>query len=172
MQVCLQGGVIAQLNGPCTGNGEPQSAVLVIWNAGITSGNLNLTSTSGNGSLTVTVTTPLQAGSIATGSAIQTITYNTAPAAVQCGLDAGGSCNGVYTHQWQQSTDNVHWTDIAQATGSNLTTPPALRLSSWLRRKTVETSSGTVAYSNTAMVLVGPPPPGTSALTLTGNNPE
>jgi hypothetical protein len=172
MQVCLQGAVIARLNGPCTGNVEPFSSILVIWNAGITTGSLNLTSSSGSSGLTVTVTSPLQAGVIASGSAFYTITYNTAPATIPCGPDAGGSGHSAYTHQWQESTDNVRWTDIAQATGQDLTSPPVLRQSSFFRRKTVESGSGTTVYSNSAAVVVGPPPPGTTTFTITGSNPQ
>src|SRR5258708_7367879 len=124
MQVCLSGAVIADLKGPCSGNVSPFSYLLVTWNTGVTDGVINLTSSAGNSSLAVTVTQPLQAGSILAVSRIQTVNFNGVPAIIRCGADVGGSCKPVYTHQWQQSQDVVNWTDIPAATGDDLRTIP------------------------------------------------
>lgn len=163
MQVCLKGAVIQGLNGTCTGNSTPASAVLVIWNAGVTQGSLNLSSTAGNATLAVSVTPPLQAGSITTASKVQAVGYNSIPAAIHCGADIGGSCKPAYLHQWQQSMDNVHWSDIPGANGQDLLSIPALKQTSFFRRKTVESASGSIAYSNAAAVSVGPPATGSVA---------
>ncbi|HSF44399.1 MAG TPA: hypothetical protein VLA58_00265, partial [Chitinophagaceae bacterium] len=61
--------------------------------------------------VTVTVGAGLAAGSI---SASQEICKFTAPAAFTSSADATGG-SGVYTYQWQSSTDNVNFTDIASA---------------------------------------------------------
>lgn len=166
MEVCTTGGLIAPLHGPCSGNGAPQSSVLIIWNAGVTTGSLQLTSSKGNASLTVNMTTPLQAGAIANLSKQQSVGFNGVPTVIHCGADSGGSCRPVYAHQWQQSRDNVHWTDVSQATGSDLTVIPAQKQTVFFRRKTVEMGSGSVAYSDAAAVMVGPPPPGTTAAAM------
>jgi hypothetical protein len=163
MQVCTQGAVIAQLNGSCTANGSPQSAVLVSWNTGITTGSLTLSSSSGNSSLAVSITAPLRGGVVTAVSRLQAIGFLAAPTIIHCSADSGGSCKPVYTHQWQESTDNINWSDLPQATGPDLIAPPVLRQTHFFRRKTVETGSGSIAYSDAASVQVGPPPPGTMA---------
>jgi hypothetical protein len=166
MEVCVTGGVVAQLNGPCTGNTPPFSSVLVMWNAGVTTGSLQLSSGKGNASLSVSVTTPLKAGKIQVVSKTQSVAFKGVPTVIHCSPDSGGSCKALYTHQWQQSPDNVHWTDIGLATGGDLTVIPAQKQTAFFRRKTVETGSGSIDYSDSAMVVVGPPPPGTSAANM------
>lgn len=165
MQVCLQGAVIAQLNGSCTGQTTPLSAILVQWNASATSGSLNLSSTSGNTTLAVTVTRPLQAGTISAISRLQQIGFNKAPTVIHCGADSGGSCHPVYVHQWQQSFDKVNWIDIPQASAQDLQVLPLLKLTRFFRRKTVETGSGSIAYSDAAEVRVSAPTDGSISLT-------
>jgi len=167
MQVCLQGGVVAELNGPCTANGAPVSSLLVIWNSGGAQGSVELSSSSGNVSLAVSITTPLQAGAIADSDKSQTVGYDQAPATIYCGVDSGGSCHPAYTHQWQQSYNNSQWTDIAGATAADLTGVPALQQTTFFRRKTVESGSGSIAYSVIVTVQVGAPPPGTNMGTNT-----
>jgi hypothetical protein len=163
MQVCANGAVILGSTNTCTANGSPVAAVSVTWSAGLGVGGLSLTSTSGNATLSVTITRPLQAGAIDTGGQTQNIGFNLAPVNIPCGPDTGGACKPVYTHQWQSSPDNVHWTDISGATGQNLTGIAAQKQTIFYRRKTVETVTGGIAYSNSAEVFVGPPPPGTTA---------
>src|SRR5579863_5527352 len=107
MQICLQGAVTADLGQSCTQNGAPLRYVLVVWNAGLSGGSLNLTSTAGNTTLAVTLTTPLKAGTISV-SKMQSVGYDSLPVAIHCNPDTGGSCKPVYQHQWQQSYDNVH----------------------------------------------------------------
>jgi hypothetical protein len=169
MQVCLGGAVITGLNDSCTGNGNPFASLLVTWNTGITTGSVNLISTDGNSSLAVTVTQPLQAGVIPIASLSQSIDFNGKPAIIQCGPDKGGACKPVYTHQWQQSLDRVHWTDIPGAGADDLLSIPALMLTRFFRRKTVETVSGTIAFSDAAVVFVGPPPAGYT-ISITDSN--
>lgn len=170
MQVCVNGAVLAQTSGTCTANGSPLSYVLLQWNPGITAGAVNISSSPGSASLSVTVTTSLKPGSIETSSQLQNIGFRAVPAIIHCNPDTGGSCKPVYTHQWQQSLDNTHWTDVSQATGGDLTIGPAQEQAIFFRRKTIETSSGTVGYSNLAVVQVGPPPPGTMSLATNGAN--
>ena len=166
MQICVNGGTIVPLNASCSGNGSPVSAILVIWSTGDSAPSINVTSSKGNPSLIVTPTTPLQAGTILDSSKTQSIGFDSAAPTIYCGPDSGGSCNPVYVHQWQQSQDQVNWTDITNATGQNLMLVPAQHQTIFFRRKTTETVSGSIAYSGAAAVMVGAPPPGTSAAAM------
>jgi hypothetical protein len=161
MQICANGAVILGSTNSCTANGAPVAAVSVVWNTGIGSGSLSLSSTSGNSTLSVSISSPLQAGAIDTVSGLQTVGFNLAPADIHCGPDSGGACKPVYIHQWQWSWDNVHWADIGGATGQNLTGLAVQKLTIYYRRRTIETVSSDIGYSNLAVVFVGPPPPGT-----------
>jgi large repetitive protein len=66
-------------------------------------------------------------------------------------LPTGG--NGTYTYQWQQSTDNVNWTNIPLATSQNYTT--TLTTSTYFRREV--TSLPCQTYSNVLLITVQPP---------------
>jgi hypothetical protein len=172
MQVCTKGAVILSTNGACTVNGSPIAAVQLNWNTGINSGSLSLSSTNGNASLAISITTPLKAGSIVTTSKLQSIAFRALPGTIHCNPDTGGFCKPVYTHQWQQSLDNIHWVDVGQAVATDLLVSPVQEQTIFFRRKTVETQSRTIAYSDVAAVIVGAPPPGTSAFSSAGANPK
>lgn len=62
------------------------------------------------GELTVTVLPPLEAGAV---SSNQEICASTRAAAMSCALIGG---KGNYNYQWQESADQVSWTNIAQGT--------------------------------------------------------
>jgi hypothetical protein len=47
----------------------------------------------------------------------QNINYNTLPAWLNCSAASGGSCTPTYNYQWQQSSDNVNFSDISGETG-------------------------------------------------------
>lgn len=118
MQVCTTGAIILPINGPCTGSGSPLSSLLVTWNAGITTGTINITSSKGNTSLTVTETNPLKAGMIQSGSKLQSLLYQAVPSIVHCNPDTGGSC----TVPSMFINGSSHWTTL---TG---------RISAWLQQ--------------------------------------
>jgi hypothetical protein len=61
-----------------------------------------------------------------------------------------------YSYQWQQSTDNVNFSDISGQTSLSLTFSAPLTITTYYRRKVTETVSGSVAYSNSATVTVMP----------------
>ena len=172
MQVCATGASFVPLNASCTKNGAPLASVLLVWQPGITSAKLTLTSTKGNASLAISITTPLKAGVIVTENRLQAIAFGGVPTVIQCSVDSGGSCSPVYAHQWQQSLDQTSWTNVQGATGPNLVVGPTQQRTIFFRRKTVETQSGTEAYSNVAAVQVGPPPPGTPSFSMAGANPK
>jgi hypothetical protein len=166
MQVCANGAVILGSTNSCTANGAPVAAVSVTWIAGVGTGSLSLSSTSGNTTLAVTVTSPLKGGVLDMVSQRQIVGFNIAPGDIHCGTDSGGACKPIYQHQWQWSPDALHWADITGATGQHLTGIGPQKLTIYYRRKTVETVSGDIAYSNFAVVFVSLPPPGTPAAQL------
>ncbi|MCU0420454.1 MAG: gliding motility-associated C-terminal domain-containing protein, partial [Cyclobacteriaceae bacterium] len=66
---------------------------------------------------------------------------------------------GAYTYQWEESTDNVNFTDIAGAT-SVVFDPPAITDTTYYRRK-VFSGTCSVQTSNTVEIKVNPLPTGT-----------
>src|SRR5664279_1678630 len=77
--------------------------------------------------VTITVTPVITAGSN-TITAVQTICFNTVPAALSGSTPTGG--NGTYTYQWQSSPDNITFTPIVGANGIGYA-PGALTANTW-----------------------------------------
>ena len=101
--------------------------------------------------VTVTVNPTLTAGTI---SGDQTFCTSGDPAAFTQTAPAGGS--GVYTYQWQSSTNNTTFTDITGATSS---TYDASSISQTMYYRRVVSSTGSpcaAATSNTITVTVNP----------------
>jgi hypothetical protein len=163
LQVCLTGGLTADSSQTCTSNGQPRASVLVTWDSAGTM-TLQVTSSKGNSTTTVTVTNSLFGGTIDSVSSSQAIGYDSVPAGINCSVSTGGSCSPSYNYQWQQSTDMLLWQNISGATSQNLSWSQALQQTFFIRRQVTETGSGTIAYSNVAVIDVGPPPPGTSSI--------
>ncbi|HPY66820.1 MAG TPA: DUF4082 domain-containing protein [Bacteroidales bacterium] len=81
----------------------------------------------------------------------QSICYNTVPEPlVQISNPSGGS--GPYYFQWQQSSDNMIWSDIPNATSLGYS-PPALTENTYYRRSV--TSGGVSASSSSVLISVG-----------------
>ncbi|MFN8240006.1 MAG: hypothetical protein U0X39_04545 [Bacteroidales bacterium] len=96
--------------------------------------------------VTITVNNALLSGTI---GAAQSICYNTTPVALtQATLPSGGT--GTYSYQWQTSSDNITWSNIAGATSSTYL-PSALVNNTWYRMGVTSGSCGTVY---TAPVLI------------------
>lgn len=89
---------------------------------------------------TVNVYAALDAGYLSPGST--TIAINTSPGALGGATASGG--NGTYTYQWQKSTDNANWANIAGATTQDYN-PGNLNAVTWYRR--IVTSNGLNATS-------------------------
>jgi hypothetical protein len=157
MQVCISSSTIAgsMSTSSCTVKGAPLAAVLVVWNDSASdTGNLSLTSSKGNAKLSVNFTKPLIPGSIGSAGQAQVIAADSMPSSIHCSLDAGGSCNPSYSYQWQQSPDAVSWRDIAGSNALNLSFSSVLSQTTFFRRKVTETGSGTIGYSNVAVVTL------------------
>jgi large repetitive protein len=85
-------------------------------------------------------------------SANQTICYDTAPAELTGSTPTGG--NGLYSYQWQISTDGVSFSDIVGATNENYQ-PSNLTANSWYRRA-VSSPPCTDNTSNIILITVSP----------------
>ena len=168
MNICINGGAIYDSidSNECTPTGRPVAKVVADWD---TSGtwSLTLTSSSGNTTLNVSVTAPLAGGIIDSASKTQMIGIDSIPAGIICSAASGGSCSASYSYQWQQSSDIVSWTDMPGATGQNLTIDSSLTQSVYYRRKVFENTSGSLGYSDVAVIFVVN---ATAALDQSGNN--
>ncbi|MZQ49285.1 MAG: DUF4082 domain-containing protein [Bacteroidales bacterium] len=83
----------------------------------------------------------------------QSICYNSAPARLTQLIPPTGG-DGTYAYQWQSSTDNTNWTNIAGATSESYL-PPALTSSRWYRRIVTSGVFGST-QSNGILVTVYP----------------
>ena len=97
---------------------------------------------------TVTVRPPLVPGSI---SSNQSICHNTAPGRFTS-LSLPSGATGVYTYQWQSSTNNVSWNSIAGATDEEYQPIPMVS-SLYFRRLETSGSCGT-GQTNSVFVTV------------------
>lgn len=150
MSWSVSGGTIT--NPPSSGTPKPN--VFITWT---TNGTVSLVTSNpaGNASKSVSVSATLSGGTLSNTS--QTITYNATPNTINSSTPAsGGNCSPSYSYQWQQSTDNVNFSDISGQTSLSLTFSAPLTITTYYRRKVTETVSGSVAYSNSATVTVMP----------------
>lgn len=82
----------------------------------------------------------------------QTICYNSAPdSLIQISAPSGGT--GIYSFQWQKSSDNLSWTNISEGHNANYL-PPSLSEVTWYRRTV---ASGCTANSNTVKITLYQP---------------
>ena len=101
-------------------------------------------------SILITVYGNLTPGTI--GNA-QTICYNTIPAPLtELTTPTGGP--GGYTYQWQDSPDNITFTNIGGATATGYT-PPALMASRYYRRQVTSGTCGTVNSTSILITVYG-----------------
>ena len=109
----------------------------------VTSGNCGTASSS---SILITVNSQLIAGTI---GSTQSICYNSSPAGLtQLTAPSGGT--GIYSYQWQSSTNNSTWSSISGATAATYS-PPTLNANSYFRRNV---TSGNCGTSNSSSVLI------------------
>ncbi len=155
----VSGGYISSVSGSqgafegsITGN--PQGAVYVTWTSAAQVHWVRVASSSGTPTLNIVITSSLTPGTITSGKT-QTINYSTAPAAINCSAATGGTCTPTYNYQWQNSTDNVNYTNITNATGQNYTSGN-LTLTTYFRRFVAESISGSTGYSDVATITVNP----------------
>ncbi len=133
------------------------------------------TQTAYSGTATVTVTPPLQGGTIG-APPVTTVNFGRSPGTFVNTLSAtGGNCSGSYAYFWQQSSDNINFAYVGSgASGPAAADPGNLSASVYIRRMVV---CGTeTAYSNSILINVNPQvfpgtlTPATIAIT-TGTSP-
>jgi RHS repeat-associated protein len=156
MNWCITGGVFVSpsVPGSCR-SGTPLPQVTVKWTS--STGSISLSTSIGNPFKSITGTSALSGGTISS-NLTQTITTNI-PATITCPVATGGYCTPSYTYQWQNSADNINWTNISGATGLNLSFTAAPGQTTYYRRSVTETNTSNLAYSNTATVFVSVPLP-------------
>jgi hypothetical protein len=150
--ICVTGGSIDGIDSSCSA-GKWDPFVKISWNSD-SSGSLQLTSDSGNVSLHVDITTQLTGGVIDSTVVVQVVDSVTTPNPILCSTANGGGCSPSYIYQWQQSVDNLTWTDISGATNQNLEFSTALQQSAYYRRKAKTPTSDAIAYSSVAAIFI------------------
>lgn len=153
INVCVEGGLIATDNSLCY-QGKAVSYVRIIWDDSITKGKISITSSSGNGSFKVRPTKGLQGGKIDQSSKLQLVQLSAIPETIGCDVAKGGNCAPSFEYQWEQSDDNLHWSEVNGAVFKNLSFAATLNRTVFYRRKIFDTSSNTIAYSDVAIVAV------------------
>lgn len=101
--------------------------------------------------VTVTVVPALAPGTIST--APMAINYNTSPGTINCPAATGG-CSGIYSYQWQSSSDSITWSNASGISTAQNYTAPALTTTTYYRRAVV--SGGTTLYTAGVKILVYP----------------
>jgi len=155
VEVCVTGGLIAASKTSCT-NGMGITSVKITWDENSKAGFIKVTSPKGVMTKSVFITPPLTGGSIDTAKKIQYIDYQKIPATIVCSEARGGNCNPVYSYQWQQSDDILKWQDIKNQTGATLKLQTGLTEPIYFRRKVIEKTSGSIAFSDEAAVFINP----------------
>lgn len=125
-----------------------------------------------NTALTVTLNT-IDSGSLQSN---QTICSGGIPTTLSADIPATGI--GTLSYQWENSTDNISFTEITGATGATYT-PAALTQDTWYRRKVTSTLNGSscTAISNVIAIRLTTPPsiseePLSSQTLCAGASPE
>jgi hypothetical protein len=126
----------------------------VVWDSAASAGSINITSALGNYSLNISIVSVLSGGFVDSTSRSQSIGYDSLPSPITCSPATGGNCSPVYNYQWQQSQDQVGWTNITASNSQNISFGTPLVQMTFFRRKTTETVSNTIAYSDVAIVFV------------------
>ena len=151
-QLCVAGGKISGASADCITN-LSSGYVRIVWSG--SKGSVSFSSSEGNSSIDITITLPLQPGSITTNK-VEFISFKASCSSIFCSKPYGGGCGASYYFQWQRSLDNVNWEDIKGATNQNLGSLPALTETFFYRRKTTDNTSESPVYSDAVVVYVAP----------------
>jgi hypothetical protein len=156
ISICVNGGYISTINNTCYA-GKYIDSVRVIWNDNVSNGSITVSTSSSNNTFSVRQTQSLQGGSIDSSIALQQIGNSDIPRTILCSAAIGGGCSPSYNYQWEQSYDNLHWHDFANSASQNLLFSEFLAGTTFFRRKCLESTSNSIAYSNVAIVVVANP---------------
>jgi hypothetical protein len=153
-QLCVNGGVI-MVDSPCNcvfGSGF--SVAKIKWNSNTDKGVINILSPGGISSFNISIVQSFSPGTIDSVNSVQVLDSISLPAAIQCKAASGGSCSPSFTYQWQQSDNSTQWKSIDGANQQNLSIGYALKKTMFYRRKAIEKISGSIDYSNAAIVII------------------
>jgi hypothetical protein len=153
INLCIDGGYLTADKKSCY-NGKTINSIRITWNENIAKGQISVSTSRGNVSFRVRQTKPLQGGKIDSLSRMQALRLSGKPGIINCTSGRGGSCSPAYEYQWEQSGDNLHWTQIKGAIAQNLSFAAALAHTVFVRRRIIERSSDTIAYSDVAVIVV------------------
>ena len=154
VQLCVQGGTISgNSSGTSCKIGVGQNWARVTWSQ-VSTGSLSLNVAGNNASLTVQMTTELQGGRVDSAVSMQSLKVDSLPATISCSAATGGSCTPAYTYTWQKSLNNVSWTDIPNSNNAKLFFIAPIVQTTYYRRKVTDTSSNSVNYSTTAVLVI------------------
>ncbi len=153
VQLCLIAGILADSNITCT-SGTEIAYAKIIWSDTASSGTINITAPALNTYLNVSITTGLIGGQVDSAVQSQTLDTLTVPSSITCAVSTGGNCSAVYQYQWQQSNDDMSWTDIDSATVKDLAFTLPVTQSTFYRRRVTEVASGSIAYSTEAAIMI------------------
>jgi hypothetical protein len=76
------------------------------------------------------------------------------PGIIASGSNASGGSGGNIVYQWQQSTDNINFTDISGATAVSYD-PPSLSQTTYYRRAAKRSTCTEFGYTTSIVILVG-----------------
>src|SRR4030095_12167942 len=153
MNVCVTGGAIESQSSNCLPNTSLQY-VRINWNSNIDKGIISISYGSSTDSFIVFVTTPLSPGIIDTTKKVQTLLNAVIPKQINCSAPTGGNCKPIYSYQWQQSNDCQNWQNINGANDQNISFNSIPAQTTFYRRKTIESKSHAIAYSEPALIVI------------------
>ncbi|HKO81926.1 MAG TPA: hypothetical protein VJU78_16080 [Chitinophagaceae bacterium] len=154
MNLCVIGGKIAGYTNNCI-SAEALGLIKISWDDNISSGKLEIRSSSGNSVLNISMTTVLNPGKI-DSEKTQNISYNEMPVTITCESASGGSCSSNFQYQWQRSANALKWEDIPGAVKKNLIPNTKLTETTYMRRKVTLATNGSVGYSDLVTLIVNP----------------
>lgn len=153
VQACLTGGKFSTGETCLSGAGNKMSVLSVIW-SDTSFMKIVITSSNGNSTLVIKPTTNLYGGMINENDNVQVYDSTAKGYNFHCEYPSGGSCNPVYTYQWQKSENAVNWVDIKGAAAKDLFFTDKILVNTYFRRVTLEKNSSSVAYSNQGLLVV------------------
>lgn len=152
MKLCVRGGRLE--NGQqCYVSGAMMNTFFITW-VDTSSYRLELSSSLGNITLELKSTTELGGGAMNEDDRIKICDSAVTDYTFRCASATGGSCNPVYTYQWQRSENGLNWTNIAGANMQDLIFNGTVLVNTYFRRVTTESGSNTIAYSDQALLAV------------------
>jgi hypothetical protein len=152
MKLCVRGGVL-EGGQQCNVSGKIINNFFVTW-SDTSYHRLELTSSLGNLNLELKSTFELKGGEINESDKIRICDSTVTNYTFRCAPAKGGSCDPMYTYQWQRSENGLNWTIISGADKKDLKFAGTIKVNTYFRRVTTESGSNMIAYSDHALLAV------------------